>query len=57
MRNTHLEWKRTADELRELTDGYSVTVADIIAGKTFDYSTIRPAIIEKRWVPSYCQPS
>jgi hypothetical protein len=26
-------------------------------GKTFDYSTIAPEMIEKSWVPSYCRTS
>ena len=26
-------------------------------GKTFDYSTIAPEMIERSWVPSYCRPS
>ena len=26
-------------------------------GKTFDYSTISPEMIEKSWVPSYCKTS
>ena len=26
-------------------------------GKTFDYSTIAPEMIEKSWVPSYCKTS